>query len=332
MKVTRPPVARRPLATPRLLVLGVLAAVLVPGSASRAQTPPRATPRPPVFGAGIEVINLNVSVTDARGRYVTDLVKNDFAVFEDGVRQELSIFNHEDIPISLVLMMDTSASMDEKLPTARAAAIRFVGTLRTQDNAQIMQFNDRTTILQDFVADHHALEGAISRTEAAGPTALHNALYVALKELEKQKNQGELRRRAIVLLSDGEDTASLVSDDQVLDLARKTEINIYAISLRPRRMPDRNQVRFSQAAHLLTALTQDTGGQVHFPNSLSELDAVYDRIAEELRTQYSLGYVSNNSRRDGKWRRIVVRVPTREDLQVRHKLGYFAVATTTTSR
>ena len=310
-------------AAPGLLALLVLAS----GSALRAQGPPR----PPVFGTGIEVINLNVSVTDARGRYITDLTKNDFAVFEDGVRQELSIFNHEDIPISLVLMIDTSASMDEKLPTARAAAIRFVGTLRPQDNAQIMQFNDRTTILQDFVADHDALDSAISRTEAAGPTALHNALYVALKELEKQKTQA-LRRRAIVLLSDGEDTASLVSDDQVLDLARKTEINIYAISLRPRRMQDRNAVKFSQAAHLLTALTQDTGGQVHFPNSLSELDAVYDRIAEELRTQYSLGYVSNNGRRDGKWRRIVVRIPAREDIQVRHKLGYFAVGTTTSSR
>jgi len=310
-------------AAPGLLALLVLAS----GSALRAQGPPR----PPVFGTGIEVINLNVSVTDARGRYITDLTKNDFAVFEDGVRQELSIFNHEDIPISLVLMIDTSASMDEKLPTARAAAIRFVGTLRPQDNAQVMQFNDRTTILQDFVADHGALDSAIGRTEAAGPTALHNALYVALKELEKQKTQA-LRRRAIVLLSDGEDTASLVSDDQVLDLARKTEINIYAISLRPRRMQDRNAVKFSQAAHLLTALTQDTGGQVHFPNSLSELDAVYDRIAEELRTQYSLGYVSNNGRRDGKWRRIVVRIPAREDIQVRHKLGYFAVGTTTSSR
>ena len=315
-------IAKR-VAAPGLLALLVLAS----GSALRAQGPPR----PPVFGTGIEVINLNVSVTDARGRYITDLTKNDFAVFEDGVRQELSIFNHEDIPISLVLMIDTSASMDEKLPTARAAAIRFVGTLRPQDNAQVMQFNDRTTILQDFVADHGALDSAIGRTEAAGPTALHNALYVALKELEKQKTQA-LRRRAIVLLSDGEDTASLVSDDQVLDLARKTEINIYAISLRPRRMQDRNAVKFSQAAHLLTALTQDTGGQVHFPNSLSELDAVYDRIAEELRTQYSLGYVSNNGRRDGKWRRIVVRVPAREDLQVRHKLGYFAVGTTTSSR
>jgi Ca-activated chloride channel homolog len=309
-----------------------LVGVALLAEVARAQAPPRPTPRPPVFGAGIEVINLNVSVTDGRGRYVTDLKKDDFAVFEDGVRQDLSIFSHEDIPISLVLMLDTSASMDEKLSTARAAAIRFVGTLRTQDNAQIMQFNDRTTILQDFVADHPKLEAAISRTEAAGPTALHNALYVALKELEKQKTQGELRRRAIVLLSDGEDTASLVSDEQVLDLARKTEINIYAISLRPRRMQDRNSVRFSQAAHLLTALTQDTGGQVHFPNSLSELDAVYDRIAEELRTQYSLGYVSNNPRRDGKWRRIVVRVPTRDDIQVRHKLGYFASATTSTSR
>jgi Ca-activated chloride channel homolog len=268
-----------------------------------------------------------VSVTDARGRYITDLTKNDFAVFEDGVRQELSIFNHEDIPISLVLMIDTSASMDEKLATARAAAIRFVGTLRPQDNAQVMQFNDRTTILQDFVADHDALDKAIGRTEAAGPTALHNALYVALKELEKQKTAA-LRRRAIVLLSDGEDTASLVSDDQVLDLARKTEINIYAISLRPRRMQDRNAVKFSQAAHLLTALTTDTGGQVHFPNSISELDAVYDRIADELRTQYSLGYVSSNKRTDGKWRRIVVRVPARPDLQVRHKLGYFGVTQT----
>ena len=309
--------------------VAALALVAVVGPTARAQAPsPRATPRQPVFGTGIEVINLNVSVTDGRGHYVTDLKKDDFKVFEDGVPQDLSIFSHEDVPISLVLMIDTSASMDEKLSTARAAAVRFVGTLRPQDNAQIMQFNDRTTILQDFVSDHAKLEQAIARTDAAGPTALHNALYVALKELEKQKTVAELRRRAIVLLSDGEDTASLVSDDQVLDLARKTENNIYAISLRARHTSDRNGVRFSQANHLLTALTQDTGGQVHFPNSLSELDAVYDRIAEELRTQYSLGYVSNNPRRDGKWRRIVVRTPTRDDLQIRHKLGYFATALT----
>ncbi|HWW92569.1 MAG TPA: VWA domain-containing protein, partial [Vicinamibacteria bacterium] len=165
-----------------------------------------------------------------------------------------------------------------------------------------------------------------NKTAAAGPTALHNTIYIALKDLGKQKKAGELRRRAIVLLTDGEDTASLVSDEQVLELARKTEINIYCISLRPNRPQDRTRLAFSQAEYLLTALARETGGQVHFPNSLSELDTVYDRIAEELRTQYSLGYVSSNRRKDGKWRRIVVRTPERDDLQIRHKLGYYAPA------
>jgi len=305
--------------------IAVAAAVVLAalGVSARAQTP-RTTPRPPVFGAGIEVINLNVSITDARNRYVTDLVEKNFAVFEDGVKQELALFSHENLPISLVLMMDCSASMDEKLKVAQDAAVGFVKTLNARDLAQVVQFNDRRTVLQDFTADHGLLEAAIRRTEASGPTALHNALYVSLKELDKQKSGRELRRRAIVLLSDGEDTASLVTDDQVMELARKSEIAIYSISLRPSRSQDRNRLAFSQAEHLLTTLSQETGGQVHFPNSLSELDSVYARVAEELRTQYTLGYVSSNKRRDGKWRRIVVRIPERDDLQIRHKIGYYA--------
>jgi len=301
-----------------ILLAGLGAAAL------HAQTRQPPTPRPPTFGAEIEVINLNISVTDGRSRYITDLKEADFAVFEDGVRQELSLFTHENLPISMVLMVDSSASMDEKLPTAKAAAVRFVKTLRNQDLAQVVQFNDRATVLQEFTPEHASLEIAINSLQAAGPTALHNALYVALKDLGKQTKTRELRRRAIVLLSDGEDTASLVSDDQVLQLARSTEIAIYTISLRPDRVQDRNRLSFSQATHLLTALSRETGGQVHFPNSLSELDSVYDRIAEELRTQYSIGYVSSNQRRDGKWRRIVVRTPDRDDLQVRHKIGYYA--------
>jgi VWFA-related protein len=296
----------------------------VPGTARlRAQ----AQVQPPTFEVGIEVINLNLSVTDGRNNYVTDLVQKDFAVFEDGIRQELSLFTHENLPISLAVLIDTSASMEEKLPVARAAAIRFVRTLRPQDTAMVMSFNDRSTVLQDYTNEVPALENAINRTQASGPTALHNALYITLKELSKQKKAGELRRRAVVLLSDGEDTASLVSDEQVLELARKAEINIYAISLRPSRPQDRARLAFSQAEYVLTALTRDTGGHVFFPNSLSELDAVYERIAEELRTQYSLGYVSSNRRRDGKWRRIVVRIPDRTELQVRHKLGYYAPST-----
>jgi Ca-activated chloride channel family protein len=289
-------------------------------SLALAQTPQR----PPTFEAGIEIINLNVSVTDLQNRYVTDLADKDFAVFEDGVRQELALFTHENLPISLSLMIDVSASMDEKLPVAQAAATRFSKTLRPQDSAQVVQFNDRATVLQDFTADHSLLEAAVGKTRASGPTAMYNALYVSLKELSKQKKSGELRRRAIVLLSDGEDTASLVNDEQVLELAKKSEINIYAISLRSNRTTDRERLAFSQAAHFLTAMAQETGGQVHFPNSLSELDSVYDRIAEELRTQYSLGYVSSNKRKDGKWRRIVVRIPVRENVLIRHKLGYYA--------
>jgi Ca-activated chloride channel family protein len=272
----------------------------------------------------VEIINLNLSVTDGRNRYITDLERKDFAVFEDGIRQELSLFTHENLPISLSVLLDTSASMQERLPQARTAAIRFIKTLRPQDDAQIVQFNDRSTTLQDFTSDQALLVSAINRTDAAGPTALYNSMYVALKDLSKRKTAGELRRRAVVVLSDGEDTASLVNDEQVMELARKSEIAIYPISLRPNRPQDRSRQAFSQAEHILTTLARDTGGQVFFPQSISELDAVYDRIAEELRTQYSLGYVSSNARRDGKWRRIVVRTPDRPGVQVRHKLGYYA--------
>ena len=279
---------------------------------------------PPTFGTGIEIINLNLSVTDPANNYVIDLDQPDFAVYEDGIRQELSLFTHENLPISMVILVDTSASMEEKVHVAQQAAIRFTRTLRPVDLAQIVQFNDRTTTLQPFTNDPAALEAAILETETSGPTALHNALYISLKDLTKEGNPSQLRRRAVVLLSDGEDTASLVSDDQVMELAKKSEINIYAISLRPNRPQDRTRQAFSQAEYLLTALARETGGRVYFPASLGELDAVYDRIAEELRTLYSVGYVSSNPRRDGKWRRIVVRVPDREGIAIRHKLGYYS--------
>jgi Ca-activated chloride channel family protein len=312
---------------PLLLTLAT-AAVTAQDRPQQSPTPrPTPTPRPLTFEVEVEIVNLTVSVTDARNRYVTDLQEKDFAVYEDGIPQELSVFTHENLPISLVLLIDTSASMDQKLSVAQAAAIRFIATLRPQDSAEVVQFNDRIKTLQDFTADHELLEAAVNNLHASGPTALHNALYISLKELSKQKRAGELRRRAIILLSDGEDTASLVTDEQVVELARQSEINVYSISLRPDRVRDNDRLAFSQAAHLLTTLSRESGGQVFFPASLSELDSVYDRIAEELRTQYNLGYISSNKRRDGKWRRIVVRVPDRHDVQIRHKIGYYAPTT-----
>ena len=295
-------------------------------AAAAAAAQPRRQTTPPVFGAEIEVVNLNVSVTNPEGNYVGGLNARDFAVYEDGIRQELTIFEHEDLALSVVLQIDGSASMADKMKDAQAAARQFLKTFRPGDMAQIVQFSDRVTILQSFTTDLAALDEAVGRTEASGPTSLHNALYVSLKDLanEKKKSGGELRRRAVVLLSDGEDTSSLVTDGQVLELAKKTEINVYPILLRQNRAGAGNRPAFSQAEHLLTTLARDTGGRHFMPNSISELDKVYARIAEELRTLYSIGYVSSNPRRDGKWRRIVVRVPGRDDLVIRNKLGYYA--------
>ena len=302
------------------------ALIFLVAAAAAAQTPrPQPAPRAPTFRVGIEVVHLTVSVTDNLDRYVTQLGAEQFAVFEDGVRQDLTLFTHQDLPISLVLLVDTSASMEKKLAAAQAAAVRFVRTLKPEDRAQVVQFNDRLKVLQDFTSDQPKLEAAVAQLRAVGPTSLHNALYVSLKELDRQKQEAELRRRAVVLLSDGEDTSSLVSDEQVIGLAREAEIGVYAVRLRRKRVPDRDRMSFSKATYLLETLARDTGGRVYFPDALSELEAVYDRIAEELRTQYNLGYVSSNDRRDGKWRRIVVRVPSREDLQIRHRLGYHAV-------
>ncbi len=306
------------------LVLAFL--VLADPALVRAQAGPSQPPRRPTFEVGIDVTNLDVSVREGRN-YVGDLTQNDFAVYEDGVRQDLSLFVHERLPISLVIMLDVSASMSTKLPIAQKAAARFLAILQPGDKAEVVSFNSRVTTLADFTEDRSALEAAIARTESSGATALHNALYVALKEQARQKTPGQLRRRAIVLLSDGEDTASLVTDEQIIDLARKTEVGIYAISLRQERRLDTALQSFSQAAYLLTTLAQESGGRVYFPSSLSELDEVYGRIAEELRTLYSIGYLSNNKKHDGKWRRIVVRVPSRPELEVRHKIGYFGPKT-----
>jgi Ca-activated chloride channel family protein len=303
----------------RPIAIVIACAVTIWAVAATAQTP-----RVPSFESGVEIVNLQVSVTDGQS-FVTGLSKSDFAVYEDGVRQDLSLFIHEALPISMVLLIDTSASMRGKLGEAQKAATRFVDTLGPADEARVVQFNERVTTLEDFTNDHKALDAAIARTEASGSTALYNALYIALKDLSRQKQSGgEMRRRAIVLLSDGEDVASLVTDEQVLELARQTEVGVYAIGLRGGRDIDRARGNFSQATYLLKTLARESGGRAYFPESLSELNNVYGRIAEELRTLYSLGYLSDNHMRDGKWRRIVVRVPDHTSYEIRHKIGYYA--------
>ena len=280
--------------------------------------------QPPLtFGSSIEIINLTVTVTDAQGRLVPGLDRDAFSVFEDGVKQELALFNKDRLPLSVVLLMDTSASMEDKIVVARSAAKRFVATLVPEDRARVVAFNNRIDVLQDFTSDKTALNQGIDRLQPQGSTALHNAFYISIKDLQKEKlASAGARRQAIILLSDGENTASIVTDEQVIDLARKAEISIYSIRLTADYEGDKGRAAFSQATHLLSVLARETGGQAFFPAQIQELDSVYDRIAEEMRTQYSLGYVPTNLKKDGRYRRIVVRVPARDNVVLRYKLGY----------
>jgi Ca-activated chloride channel family protein len=273
----------------------------------------------------VDLIDIAVTITDTQRRYITGLHEADFQVLEDGKPQDLTLFNQQRLPLSLVILLDTSQSMQRKLLEAQAAAVSFVQTLTPADEAQVIQFNERALIVQDFTSDRAALESSIRATRASGATALYSALYVALKDVQARRREGDLRRRAVVVLSDGDDTSSLVSDEQVLGLARRSGITVYGISLRP---PAGSVLALEPnpglPRYFFTALTRDTGGQAHFLQEIAQLRGVYDQVAEELRCQYNLGYFSNNAARDGRWRQIQVRLPTHAQLQVRHKTGYFA--------
>jgi Ca-activated chloride channel family protein len=290
------------------------------------QAGPQAKPEPPaekqVFRAGVDVVSLNVTVVDAQNRYVTDLDERDFSVFEDGARQELTYFNRTALPIALSLLVDTSASMEQRMPVAQEAAIGFAKTLRAHDLAQVVDFDSRVEIAQQFTNNIADLERAIRSTSSGGSTALHNAVYIALKELAKIKAKGQedVRRQAIVVLSDGEDTSSLVSFEEVLELAKRSETAIYTIGLQPR---DAVALKgFRQAEFVLRQFAQETGGRAFFAQRAEDLKDVYGQIAAELSSQYSMGYASRNPRRDGAWRRITVQV-ARPSTTARTKRGYY---------
>jgi Ca-activated chloride channel family protein len=276
----------------------------------------------PAFRTGVDLVSLNVTAMEG-SRYVIDLEQTEFSIFEDGVKQEVTFFNKTNLPVALALLLDTSASMDTKLPTAQEAAVGFARRLRTQDLAEVIDFDSKATMLQNFTSSAQDLETAIRRTSAGGSTALYNAIYIALKDLKKivAKNVGEIRRQAIVVLSDGEDTSSLLPFEEVLDLAKRSETAIYTIGLRDNEAGNASKL-FKEAEFVLRQFSQQTGGRSFFPNQLTDLNGVYTQISDELSSQYTVGYTSRNPRRDGAWRRVVVQV-SRPGTAARTKQGYF---------
>jgi Ca-activated chloride channel family protein len=309
-------------------VIAMMAASVTLGSRESQQgatgNPPASPPQSPSFRIGVDLVSLNVTVTDAGARYVTDLQSENFSVFEDGIKQDVTLFSRTNLPVALALLLDTSASMETKLPVAQEAAVGFAKRLRKQDLAEVVSFDSRVIVLQTFTNSSGELEQAIRKTSAGGSTSLHNAVYIALKDLKKivARSEDEVRRQAIVVLSDGEDTSSLLPFEEVLDLAKRSETAIYTIGLK---VDDgTSNVRgFKEAEFVMRQFAQETGGRAFFPTQISELAGIYAKISDELSSQYTVGYTSRNPRRDGAWRRVVVRID-RPNAVARTKQGYFA--------
>ena len=277
----------------------------------------------PVFRSIVEVVSLSVTVTDEDGRHVGGLAADDFLILEDGEPQQPVFFSRAAVSLSVSMLLDSSASMEGRLPQAQEAANEFIERLRPGDVVEIMDFDTRAQVLQPFTADRGFLRSAIDRVAVGGSTALFNAVYIALRQFERLRAPGrdEIRREIIVVLSDGEDTSSLITFDELSDLARRSHTVIYPIGLgldAPRMAPRQASGEFG-----LRRLAQETGGRLFLPQRAEDLSNVYEQIADELTSQYVLGYRPTNGRRDGTWRAITVRV-NRPGSVVRTRPGYYA--------
>jgi Ca-activated chloride channel homolog len=287
-----------------------------------------------VFRSGASLVALNVTVSDGK-RLVPNLKPEDFAVYEDGVLQHVQFFEAREVPIDLILLIDTSASMGDKMEVVREAAIGFLGTLRPADRGAVVTFGDRVNIAQELTSDHALLESAVRGARANGSTALNNALYVALKQFARGAHQeGDVRRQAIAVLSDGEDTSSVIGFEDVLGMARKSGINIYTICLQNQYAVARiesGRRYFSESDFAMKSLAQETGAQSYFPHTVQDLRGVYAGISDELSNQYSIGYAPSNARLDGRFRRIVIKVNDHPEFRPRARMGYTAESLNTAS-
>ncbi len=288
-----------------------------------------AIPTGTTFRAGTELVALSVTVTDTRQQYVTGLNKEDFVVFEDGVPQDVTFFATATVPLDLTIMIDTSASMTDKIAFVHEAAANFVRTLRPGDRAEIVGFSERAQVLAPFTGEVRALEAAIDATTPHGSTALYTSLYIAVEELTRlEKQKSDVRRQAIIVLTDGEDTSSLLSFDDLMDVAKRAGVAVYPISIispfDTRRLDETGSRRFSNESDFaLKTLAQETGARSFFPMEIKDLNGVYQQIAQELSSQYSIGYIPKVYG-DGSFHRLFVRVLHHPDARSRTRSGYYS--------
>ena len=264
-----------------------------------------------------ELVNLNVRVVDRNNRSIGTLRQEDFKIYEDNVAQSIEFFAKSEVPTNYSLVIDNSGSLRPQLEKVIEAGKILVGTNRPDDETSIIRFisSDKIEILQNFTADKNELNDALDEMYIdGGQTAIIDAIYLAAEQVnqyEKSRDPNDRKRRALILVSDGEDRDSFYKEQQLFNLLRESDVQIYVIGFVGDLDKEGGFISKSpqgKAKAFLERLAEVTGGKVYFPNDTSELNGIASNIATELRTQYSIGYVPTNDRKDGSFRNIKVAV------------------------
>ena len=267
----------------------------------------------------VNLVVLQATVRDRRGHLVSDLHQRDFEVSEDGARQSISLFQHEDVPVTVGLVIDHSASMAPKLPDVIEAARTFARSSNPEDRMFVVNFNERVTLGLPadvgFTNRADALEGAIADTRATGQTALYDAVIGGLE----RSRAGSPEKKVLIVISDGGDNASAHGLPEVLKRLAQTSVVVYTVGIFDEEDGDRNP-------DVLLRLARSTGGEAFFPRQFNEVVPICERIARDIRNQYTIGYLSNSSAPPGTVRgiRVVARAAGRGKLSARTRSSYIA--------
>mgnify|MGYP002402071597 CR=1 FL=1 len=300
---------------------GVRAAQSNAGDAAR-QPPSR-----PDAGMNIRVnstlVLIPVTVTDSLSRFVLGLDRQDFRVFEDGVEQKVKQFAGEDAPLSIGLLVDTSGSMGSKIETSRQAVAQFLKTMNAQDEAFLIEFSDRAELATGFTEHTDEIENKLTVVESQGLTALLDAVYMGLREMKKAKNP----RKALLIISDGGDNNSRYTAEEIKNLVREADVQIYSMGVfEPFPYSGISGAELS-GPRLLSQISEQTGGRAFAATSDNALPGIATRIGIELRNQYVLAYSPTAQNRDGKYRKVEVKLNQPDglpSLKARWRLGYYA--------
>jgi len=304
----------------KALALSILLLTRLGGDAEP-QVSPAGDGQPGAYriSVNVELVVLHATVRDRKGSFVSDLREQDFEVYEDDVRQALRLFRHEDIPVTVGLVVDHSGSMRPKLTHVIAAARTFVRSSNPEDEMFVVNFNEKVTLglpaAIRFTNSADELERAISKMPATGQTALYDAVVGALARLQA----GSREKKVLIVISDGADNASARSLAQVLKTAGQSSAVVYTVGIFDEDDPDRNP-------DVLRRLARATGGEAFFPGSLGSVLAICERIAMDIRHQYTLGYVPSSAAQPGAYQviRVVARAKGKSKLLVRTRAGYIA--------